>query len=274
MLQNHALFHVLASKWFKTTRFSTFLVSKLLQNHAFFYVLVSELLKNTRFSTYLASEFIKNTRVSTYLASKRCVFPRFGFRIAQKRVFFNVFAFKVAQNHVFSQVLASTLFKNVHLLNFLFTNCYSHTFFDVFGLKRFKKPCFFAMCFVSKSLMQGVFFYRQAPLHTGASRTKAFTHRRFTHESFYTQKIYTQTLLYNKLLYTHKLSHAKTFKDKCFLPWLVTRNNTDLHTKAFTHRKSTHKQSTHRLFCTANCFTHISFCTPKHLNTSAVDRGL
>ena len=147
--------------------------------------------------------------------------------------------------------------------------------FRRFWFEKVQKTMLFCHVFCFKILhARRIFFYRQAPLHTGASRTKAFTHRRFTHESFYTQKIYTQTLLYNKLLYTHKLSRAKTFKDKCFLPWLVTRNNTDLHTKAFTHRKSTHRQSTHRLFCTANCFTHISFCTPKHLNTSAVDRGL
>ena len=216
--QNHAFFHILAPNLLKNTPFSRFWLQnalkprvfprfgvKFAQKHAFFHV--------------LASEFLKNTRVSTYLASKRCVFPRFGFRIAQKRVFFNVFAFKVAQSHVFSQVLASTLFKNVHLLNFLFTNCYSHTFFDVFGLKRFKKPCFFAVCFVSKSLMQGVFF-----LQTGA-----FAHRCFAHESFYTQTLYTRKLL--------------------------------------------HRKSTHRLFCTTNCFTRISFCTPKHLNTSAFYRG-
>ena len=172
---------------------------RIAQKHAFFHVLVSE--------------FLKNTRVSTYLASKRCVFPRFGFRIAQKRVFFNVFAFKVAQSHVFSQVLASTLFKKRALHNFSLQ--ISTAVFRRFWFEEVQKNTFFPCVLFQNFAMQGVFFYRQAPLHTGASRTKAFTHRRYTH-----------------------------------------------------------RQSTHRLFCTTNCFTHISFCTSKHLNTSAFYRGL
>ena len=102
--------------------------SKFAQKHAFFHVLASNLLKHACFSTFWR-QICSKTRVFPRFwlqnASKPRVFPRFGFRIAQKRVFFNVFAFKVAQSLVFSQVLASTLFKNVHLLNFLFTNCYS-----------------------------------------------------------------------------------------------------------------------------------------------------
>ena len=152
IVQNHAFFDVLASNLLKNACFSTFLASKCLkatrfstfwrqicsktrvfprfwlQNASkprFFLRFGFRIAQKHAFFHVLASEFLKNTRVSTYLASKRCVFPRFGFRIAQKRVFFNVFAFKVAQSLVFSQVLASTLFKNVHLLNFLFTNCYS-----------------------------------------------------------------------------------------------------------------------------------------------------
>ena len=230
MLQNHAFFYVLASELLKNTRFSTFwrqICSKtrvfprfwlqnaskqrvflrfgfrIAQKHAFFHVLASELLKNTRVSTFLASKRcvfhvfgFKTVRFSTFWlqncsktrvfqcfcfqsGSKLRVFPSFGFNIVQKRAFTKFFRYKLLQ-----------------------------LFFDVFGLKRFKKTHFFPCVLFQNFAMQGVFFQRQAPLHTGASRTKAFTHRRFTH-----------------------------------------------------------RQSTHRLFCTTNCFTHISFCTPKHLNT-------
>ena len=252
--QKHVFFHVLASNLLKNERFSTFLASngsktrafprfgcRLAQKHAFFHVLASNLLKNACFSAFLASKCIKTTRFSTFWVqncSKTRVFPRFGFRIAQKHACFHVFGFKTvrfstfwlqncSKTRVFQcfclqsgsklRVFPSFGFNIVQKRAFtkFFRYKLLQLFFDVFGLKRFKKTHFFPCVLFQNLAMQGVFFQRQAPLHTGASRTKAFTHRRYTH-----------------------------------------------------------RLSTHRLFCTTNCFTHISFCTPKHLNTSAFYRGL
>ena len=231
------------------------------QNHAFFHVLASNLLKNACFSTFLASKCLKTTHFSMFwlqTCSKTRVFPRFGVKFAQKRVFFRVFprfwlqnaskqrvflrfGFRIAEKHAFFHVLASELLKNTRVSMFLpskwlkatcfpkfwFQHCSKTCIYQIFSLqiatavfRRFwfeevQKNTFFPCVLFQNFAMQGVFFQRQAPLHTGASRTKAFTHRRYTH-----------------------------------------------------------RQSTHRLFCTTNCFTHISFCTPKHLNTSAFYRGL
>ena len=244
--QNHAFFHVLAPNLLKNTRFSTFLASKcfstFFQNHAFFHVLASNLLKNACFSTFLASKCFKATLFSTFWlqnCSKTRVFPRFGFRIPQKHACFHVFGFKTVRFSTFwlqncsktrvfqcfclqsgskPRVFPSFGFNIVQKRAFIKFFVYKllQLFFDVFGLKRFKKPCFFAMCFVSKSLQCKAYFFTDRRLCTQVRRAR-------------------------KLLHTD-----------------------DLHTKAFTHR----------LFCTTNCFTHISFRTPKHLKTNAFYRGL
>ena len=238
LLKNTRFSTFLASKCFKTTRFSTFLASKCFktthfstfwlqncsktrvfprfgvkfaqkrvffhvfgfkmpQNHAFFYVLALELFKNTRFSTF----WLQNS-------SKTCVFPRIWL---QNGAFFHVLASELLKNACFSMFLPSkwlkaTCFpkfwlqhrsKNVHYIIFLYK--FLQLFFDVFGLKRFKKKHFFLCVLFQNFAMQGVFFYRQAPLHTGASRTKAFTHRRFTHISFCTPKHLNTSAFYRGL---------------------------------------------------------------------------
>ena len=208
------------------------------QNHAFFHVLAPNLLKNTRFSTF----WLQN-------CSKTRVFPRFGLRIPQKHVCFHVFGCKTVR---FSTFWLQNCSKTRVFQCFCFQSGSKPRVFPSFGFNIVQKRAF-TNFFLYKLLQPYVFrcFWFEE-----VQKTTLFS-MCFVSKSFNARCIFfTDRRLCTQVLRARKLLHTDA-----------------LHTKAFTHRKSTHRQSTHRLFCTTNCFTRISFCTPKHLNTSAFYRG-
>ena len=273
--QNHAFFHILAPNLLKTTRFSTFwlqICSKTRVFSTFWRQICSKTRVFPRFWLQNASKQRVFLRFGFQNCSKTRVFPRFWL---QNGAFFHVLASELLKNACFSMFLPSkwlkaTCFpkfwlqhcsKNVHYIIFLYK--FLQLFFDVFGLKRFKKTHFFPCVLFQNFAMQGVFFYRQAPLHTGATRTKAFTHRRFTHISFCTPKHLNTSAFYRIQTSLHRdASEYQSISTQMLFPVACTAQGVPPMVGNVPRTKPQQEDLVK---------THIS---PKPLNTNAVCRSL
>ena len=196
--QKHAFFHVLASNLLKNACFFHVFGFKMHQNNAFFYVLGSELLKNTRFSTFWLQNCSKTrvfprfwlqnktVRFSTFWlqnCSKTRVFQCFCLQSGSKLRVFPSFGFNIVQKHAFTKFFRYKLLQ---------------LFFDVFGLKRFKKTHSFFHAFCFKILQCKVYFFKDRRLCTQVLRARKLLHT----DDLHTDNLHTDSFVQQTALHT------------------------------------------------------------------------